>query len=137
MPTFSKSSADKLATCDERLQRLFNEVIKYTDCTVVCGTRNKEAQEAAFEAGNSKVHWPNSQHNSLPSLAADVVPYPIDWYDVERFKAFSMLVLDCATKLGIEVEWGGNWTHGFVDYPHWQVKKLEDPTSGIAASLVT
>jgi len=137
MPTFSKSSAEKLATCDERLQRLFNEVIKYTDCTVVCGTRNKEDQDKAYQGGFSKVKWPNSQHNFLPSLAVDVVPFPIDWYDVERFQAFSMLVFDCANKLGIEVEWGGSWTHGFVDYPHWQVKKLEDPTSSIAASLVT
>lgn len=135
MPTFSKSSAEKLATCDERLQRLFNEVIKYTDCSIVCGHRDKAAQEAAFDGGFSLAHWPKSQHNSLPSLAVDVCPYPIDWGDEAKFRAFGVLVKECAAKLGIEIESGMDWK--FKDLPHWQVKKLEDPTSSIAASLVT
>lgn len=122
MPTFSKSSADKLATCDERLQRLFNEVIKYTDCTIVCGHRNQEDQEKAFEQGFSLARWPKSNHNGLPSLAVDVCPYPIDWGNRERFEAFAVLVKEVAQNIGVDVEWGGLWK--FTDLPHWQVKPL-------------
>jgi peptidoglycan LD-endopeptidase CwlK len=122
MPSFSKSSLEKLETCDGRLQRLFNEVIKYTDCTVVCGHRGRAEQEAAFDAGFSKVHFPNSKHNKTPALAADVVPYPIDWHDVERFKEFAKLVFECANRLELEgLTWGGGWTD-FPDYPHWELK---------------
>ena len=34
MPKFGKNSKERLATCDERLQKVFNEVIKYVDCSV-------------------------------------------------------------------------------------------------------
>lgn len=121
MPEFSKSSTAKLESCDNRLQRLFNEVIRYQDCTIACGHRGEAAQEAAFDAGFSKVHYPDSKHNSYPSMAVDVAPYPIDWYNVEKFQAFAVLVKECAGKLGVEVEWGGDWAD-FRDYPHWQVK---------------
>lgn len=122
MPSFSKSSLEKLETCDGRIQRLFNEVIKYTDCTVVCGHRGEAEQEAAFNAGFSKVHFPKSKHNKTPSLAADVVPYPIDWHDVERFKEFAKIVFECAKRLELEgLTWGGGW-RDFPDYPHWEVK---------------
>lgn len=123
MPSFSKSSEEKLKTCEKPLQDLFNEVICYTDCTVVCGHRGQEEQNTAFEAGFSKVKYPNSKHNSFPSKAVDVVPYPIDWYDVERFQAFAKLVKEVAAKLGVSVEWGGDWKD-FPDYPHWQIRKI-------------
>jgi peptidoglycan LD-endopeptidase CwlK len=122
MPVFSKSSREKLETCDGNLQRLFNEVIMYQDCTIVCGRRGKDEQDAAFDAGFSQVKWPNSKHNSLPSKAVDVVPFPIEWYNVPKFKEFGKLVKEVAKRLEIEVEWGGDWQGGFIDYPHWQVK---------------
>ncbi len=122
MPTFSKSSAEKLATCDRRLQDLFSEVIKLQDCTVVCGFRDECAQNEAYDAGFSHQRWPNGKHNRCPSLAVDVVPYPIDWADSKRFQDFAVLVKECAVKLGIEVDWGGGWAD-FVDFPHWQVSE--------------
>jgi peptidoglycan L-alanyl-D-glutamate endopeptidase CwlK len=42
MAKFSKRSKDNLATCHEDLQTLFNEVIQYTDCIVICGHRGEE-----------------------------------------------------------------------------------------------
>lgn len=121
MPTFSKSSQEKLATCDKRLQDLFEEVIKIQDCTVTCGYRGEKEQNEAYDNGFSKVRFPNGKHNCLPSLAVDVVPYPIDYKDEERLKAFALLVKDVADKMGIEVEAGAFWT-SFVDLPHYQVK---------------
>ena len=67
----------KLRTCDYRLQMLFEEVVKHYDCTILQGHRDKATQDAYFEAKKSKVKWPNSKHNSNPSLAVDVAPYPI------------------------------------------------------------
>ena len=120
MPEFSQSSKDRLETAVQPLQDLFNEVIKTTDCTVVCGFRNQQDQDAAVAAGNSRTPWPTSKHNHIPSKAVDVVPYPINWEDTQGFEAFSKVVKGCAAKLGIVVEWGGDW-NGFKDRPHWQV----------------
>jgi peptidoglycan LD-endopeptidase CwlK len=78
MPKFSQASLDKLQTCDKRLQVLFMEVIKHTDCTTICGRRNEEDQNEVFNAGKSRVQFPESAHNSYPSLAVDAAPIYAD-----------------------------------------------------------
>lgn len=122
MPVFSQKSLDKLATCHSLLQKLFNEVIKTTDCSIIEGYRNREAQEADYAAGRTKLHWPNGNHNKNPSLAADVMPYPIDWQDVQGIKAFADIVLATAAKLDIAITWGGSWKT-LVDMPHYELKQ--------------
>jgi peptidoglycan L-alanyl-D-glutamate endopeptidase CwlK len=109
LPRFGPLSVSKLATAHPDLQRLFNEVIKHWDCTVLEGHRDQAAQDRAFEQGRSKLKWPNGNHNALPSRAVDVAPYPIDWNDQRRFLAFSGFVLGVASQLGIKVRWGGDW----------------------------
>ena len=127
MPGFGKKSMENLAQCHEDLQVLFNEVILTIDCSVICGHRGKKAQQEAYNDGFSKVQYPNSKHNSIPSLAADVVPFPIDWKDVDRFNYFGEFVLRTAKRLLKEgrinhvIEWGGTWDK-FRDYPHYQVR---------------
>ena len=120
MPSFSKRSADKLVTCDERLQVLFNEVIKHFDCTVLDGHRNKERQDAAYNSGRSKAKYPQSKHNTYPSMAADVVFYPIDWDSLHRFYEFAGFVKATAIQLGIKIKWGGDFK-GFFDGPHFEL----------------
>lgn len=120
MSVFSKRSQEKLITCDKRLQDLFNAVLQEFDCTIVCGHRGKEAQDAAVKAGTSKTPYPKSKHNYIPSLAVDVVPYPIDWDNIERFKELNKVVIQKAKVMGINVEWGGEWK--MRDYPHYQLK---------------
>ena len=109
MPRFSKRSEAKLATCDPKLQQLFNEVIKGFDCSILVGHRGQFEQAKAVIEGRSKVHWPNSKHNSSPSQAVDVAPYPIDWEDRERFHLFAGYVLGIASQLNIPIRWGGDW----------------------------
>lgn len=130
MPKFSKRSLDNLATADSRLQKLFNEVIKEYDCTVICGHRGKEEQTKAFNEKKSKLKFPQSKHNSLPSKAVDVVPYPINWTDIERFKDFGKFVLKKAAELGINIRWGADWDmdgdssdERFLDFPHFEIKE--------------
>lgn len=131
MPKFGKRSRNNLATCDERLQDLFNEVIKYFDCSVLCGYRNEELQNDAYYSGRSKAKFPKSKHNSLPSRAIDVAPYyageGIPWEDKDRFILFAGFVLGMAAQMGIKLRWGGNWSSDnridsiFFDGPHFEL----------------
>ena len=128
MPSFSKISRERLATCDKRLQDLFNEVIKHYDCSIICGHRGQEDQDRAFNEGKSKIRWPNGKHNSNPSKAVDVAPYPIDWNDTKRFYHFAGFVKGLATSMGIKIRWGGDWDgdndfkdNSFNDTPHFEI----------------
>ena len=132
MPSFSIQSAEKLNTCDLRLQNLFNEVIKTYDCTIIEGHRSEEDQQKLFNAGRTKVL--HSNHNFSPSRAVDAAPYiesihGIPWpsnFDlgsVSRQKAtaqfyhFAGYVQALAVRMGISIRWGGDWDrdHYFSD----------------------
>ena len=128
MPRFGKRSRGNLATCDERLQKVFNEVIKNVDCSVIEGHRSEERQNKLYDEGKTKVRYPNGRHNAKPSNAADVVPYPIDWEDRERFHLFAGYVLGVARGRGITLRWGGDWNMNFEvddnkfdDFPHFEL----------------
>lgn len=122
MPKFSKLSKERLATAHPDLQRLFNEVIKDVDCTVLYGHRGKKEQDDAYARGNSGLQWPNSKHNKKPSLAVDVVPWPVNWNDLESFVRLSRIVKLKAKLLGIPIVWGGDWKK-LVDMPHYELKQ--------------
>jgi len=128
MPRFGKKSKEQLATCDERLIKIFNEVIKTVDCSVLEGHRSEDRQNALYEEGKTKVKYPQGRHNKFPSRAADVVPYPIDWDDRERFHLFAGFVLGIANQMGIKLRWGGDWNinwfvddNKFDDFPHFEL----------------
>ena len=129
MPTFSKRSSKELGTCHYLLQDLMNRAIKETDFTVICGFRDKAQQEKAFAEGRSRAKWGQSKHNSWPSMAVDVVPYPIDWDDVDRFETLGIVIQRCWDEMPIEARGGWKlvWGKGFkglVDYPHWELQKV-------------
>ena len=136
MPNFNQRSIDNLKTCDFLLQNLFNEVIQRIDCSIICGHRGKEEQNEAFDKKASKVRYPDSKHNSFPSMAVDVYPYPFDWdnpdslTNLKKLYFFGGIVKGIAWELGIKVRWGGDWDsdndledQNFNDLVHWQVKK--------------
>ena len=132
MATFGTSSKRKLKTCHPLLQLLFNEVIKGFDCSVLCGHRTEEDQRIAYEKGNSKVKFPNSKHNSQPSIGIGVAPYPINWKDIDRHYYFAGYVRGVADRLGIPIRYGGDWDddmqvkdENFKDLVHFELV-LED-----------
>lgn len=128
MPRFSQFSKKNLETCHEDLQRLFNEVIKHFDCRVTCGHRGKEEQDKAYHDGKSKLKWPESKHNKMPSLAVDVIPFPVDWDDTRRFYMFVGIVRGIAAMMGIPIRSGADWDgdmeftdQTFHDLPHFEL----------------
>ena len=131
MPKFGKRSRENLATSDPILVEIMNEAIKVMDFSVICGHRGQEAQEAAFNSNRSKARWGQSKHNSLPSKAVDVAPWPIDWEDTEAFVLLAGVVMAVAYRLGYGdlVRWGGDWDSDrrtkderFRDYPHFELR---------------
>jgi len=130
MPSYSRRSSNKLKTCHPDLQRLFNEVVKHFDCTIICGHRSEEEQSDAYYSGRSRLRYPESKHNKQPSLALDVAPYPINWNDKERFYYFAGVVKGIATQMNIPIRWGGDWDtdtdvhdQTFFDLPHFELLK--------------
>ncbi len=131
MPSYSARSKARLETCDPKLQALFEEVVRHWDCTILEGRRDQATQDEYFRTGRSKVQWPNSKHNAIfPALsrAVDCAPYPIDWNDSERFRAFGGFVLGVAAVMGIKIRWGGDWDgdrdfkdQRFIDQPHFEL----------------
>ena len=109
MPSYSATSQRNLETCHKDLQTLFNTVIKTYDCSITCGHRDAVDQTAAFKAGNSKLQWPESKHNSTPSLGIDVHPYPIDFQNLPRYYVFIGYILRTAELLGIKIRSGADW----------------------------
>lgn len=133
---FGDRSKKNLSEAHPLLQELFNEVIKVCDCAVIEGHRPKEEQDKAFHAGKSKLKWPDSKHNRTPSLAVDVVPWPVDWKDLNRFYYFGGLVKGIAAQLDIEIRWGGDWDsdntfkdQSFHDLPHFELVGVENGNS--------
>lgn len=128
MASFSKRSRYNLLSCDKRLIELFAEVVKEFDCSVISGHRGEQEQNHYFDNGKSQLKYPGSKHNLMPSMAVDVVPYPVDWEDTERFYYFAGYVKGVASRLGIKIRWGGDWDDDtqvednmFNDLPHFEL----------------
>lgn len=121
--SFSTRSLANLETCCEPLQLVAHRAIQVIDFTVICGHRGRDAQDAAYDQGASKLRWPHSIHNRLPSEAFDLAPYPISWAraDEWRFVELAGIVLRAAHELDVALDWGfqlWGW-----DMPHFQIRQ--------------
>ena len=102
-------------------------VVEETDISIICGFRGESDQNSAYSTGMSKLRWPQSKHNTVPSLAVDAVPFPIAWNDIDRFKEMGAVVMrhweliPVEERAGYSLSWGGDWN--FKDYPHFQLDK--------------
>lgn len=134
MAKFGKRSQANLSESHKDLQTIFNEVIKYFDCSVIEGHRGEYEQNEAFKNKKSKLKYPKSKHNKIPAMAVDAVPYPIDWKDTNRMRYFAGFVVGIANLLkdrGIidhALRWGGDWNRNtqlkdnkFQDLPHYEL----------------
>lgn len=134
--SYGKASYDRLITCDDRLIAVFMEVIKHWDCSITEGHRSLERQQELFNTVDAKGRRLTtidgitqlSMHQHTPSLAVDVVPYPVDWDDAFRFTLFAGQVKGIAAGMGIPLRWGGDWDgdltntdQNFHDMPHFEL----------------
>jgi hypothetical protein len=117
------SSMKRLATCHPDLQKLVLAAAEDFDLIVVCGHRGEQDQQAAYHNGTSKLVWPHSRHNSEPSEAVDLAPFPLDWKDLGRFHELGAHMEAVSSREGIPIIWGGRWTK-FVDLPHFELPRM-------------
>ena len=122
MYSFGDRSELCLSTCDPRIVKTLRDAIKYYDFSVIKGFRDKEEQNKAYFDGASKLMFPQSNHNKTPSQAVDIVPYPIDWHNLQRFHELAEVIKKSCIRVEEEdLHWGfdlWNW-----DLPHWQLGK--------------
>lgn len=127
MNKFGKRSREALNSSDPRWTEVMEIVLQHRDCSILEGHRDEAKQTEYFETGKSKIEWPDGEHNKKPSNAIDAVPYPIDWDDTERMRAFVFFVKGVATGLGYKVRLGADWDGDFTnkdqsfhDIPHME-----------------
>lgn len=129
---FGKSSLENLRSCHLDLQKVLHRAIEIIDFSVIQGERNEEDQNRAYTQGRSKLKYPQSKHNNHPSLAVDIVPYPIDWNDRERFCLLAGVIKGVANTLNVDIRWGGDFNGNniisdetFIDMPHFELSGIE------------
>ena len=128
MPAFGDRSTGALDTVDMRLVRVLDEAIKHFDFAVLEGHRGEREQNAAFDAGKSQRLWPTGSHNSMPSKAVDVAPWPINWKDAQAFVYLAGFIVGIGAMMGVRIRWGGDWDsdrqtsdEGFRDLGHLEL----------------
>jgi peptidoglycan L-alanyl-D-glutamate endopeptidase CwlK len=132
MPKFGKRSRERLKGVDSKLVNVLNEVVKYFDITVIEGLRSQERQNELVAQGKSKTKF--GKH--VQGKAVDIAPYPIDWNSRDDFHYLGGFVLGVASKMGIDVRWGGDWSdsslsknarttkdNNFDDLVHFEIKE--------------
>lgn len=136
---FGDKSNERLHECDARLQIVLNEAIKFMDFSVLCGYRDEKAQMAAYNAVPrlSNAKFGQSPHNFTPSRAVDIVPYPVDWKNHERFAYLAGLVRGIGSMHNIAITWGHDWDgdgvlgkndpdEKLLDMPHFELTNWKD-----------
>ena len=129
MPKFGKRSRERLKGVDSRLVNVLNEVVKYFDITIIEGLRSQERQNELVAQGKSKTKF-------VQGKAVDIAPYPIDWDSRDDFHYLGGFVLGVASKMGIDIRWGGDWSdsslsknarttkdNNFDDLVHFEIKE--------------
>lgn len=137
MYELSKSSKEKLETCDKRLIFIVLSAIKISkiDFGVSCGHRSIEEQQRLFKEDKNKSRVDGiktkGKHNFSPSKAVDLFAY-VDGaisYEIADLSYIAGIIDAVANQLGYKVRWGGNWDgdgiiikdQNFNDLPHFEI----------------
>lgn len=103
---------------------------------VVEGIRSIARQRQLVADRKSKTM--NSRHIAAKNgfgHAVDLAPVKggkIDWNDHRAFGDLAVAVKRAALDLGVDIEWGGDWS-GAWDKPHWQLPWKSYPGNSIAS----
>lgn len=133
MPKFGKRSLENLKDVHPMLQHVLHKAIRYVDFTVIEGHRSPERQAELFLQGKTKARAGQSPHNSSPSTAVDIIPYPFTgWNDAAAFAHLAGFIRGLGEELGIKIRWGNDWDRdgrlvprdpdeSFSDQPHLEL----------------
>lgn len=142
MPKYGSKSRKNLATCHKDWHTICLHVIEFFDNSVIEGHRTTERQQFLFNSNppRTKLDGINkkSKHQSSPSMAIDLYPYPIKMDGSHKSKARfyfqAGIVIGTARMLydrGLIsnlVRWGGDWDmdndfedQSFDDLPHFEL----------------
>ena len=120
--------------CDARFKPILEDVLQFKDCSIIEGHRTEDRQNQLYPKF-TKVKWPNSKHNKMPSEAIHVVPYikgigAITGHSSQAAKLAAMMditvqqaqerireeftylagaIIMCGRKHNIKIRWGGDW----------------------------
>lgn len=113
MPEFGLKSQKKLETCDERIQLVLKEAIKYLDFTILDGYKSEEVQNEQYNKKLTNDKYPNSLHNTIPSKAVDIAlwhkePPHVRWEELFSFYFLGGFILGIASQMNINLKWGGD-----------------------------
>ena len=138
----SQRSLNSLNGVDPNLVKVVKRAIEITeqDFIVIEGLRTREqtminygkgrtAEELAVHGipasyakpKEAKVTWLNDPFasNHTKGKAVDIVPAPVTWDDLNKFKLINEAMQKAAQELGVSLDWGGLWKN--KDYPHWEI----------------
>ena len=128
-----KTSLARLKGVDETLVNVVKRAIEISevDFTVLEGVRTLERQRELYAQGRTApgkiVTWTmKSRH--IEGKAVDLVPYPLDWNDLEKFNKIKDAMFQAAKELDVNLRWGADWNgngeyreKGEYDSPHFEI----------------
>jgi peptidoglycan L-alanyl-D-glutamate endopeptidase CwlK len=125
------------------MQRVFMEVLRHRDHSLLDGVRTIAEQQHYVDTGASKTmnsrHLPRDPETGIRrddgkgvAWAVDGVPYPFVGWKHPRVSQdliyFGGFVVGVAKEMGIELRYGGDWNmnglisdNGFMDLDHWEL----------------
>ena len=113
MRSWSSTSQAVYDELTPELQHYCDRVLhEVADISLICGHRNEQAQNNAFDIGASKLRWPDGKHNQLPSMAVDLQPYPYPAKAVKLWAGLGYIagsMKQMAAADGVKLRWGGDW----------------------------
>lgn len=138
----SQRSLNSLNGVDPNLVKVVKRAIELTeqDFIVIEGLRTREQMMINYGKGRTaaqlavhgipasyakpkeaKVTWLNDPFasNHAKGKAVDIVPSPVDWNDISKFRKINEAMQAAAKELGVKLSYGGDWTK--KDYPHWEL----------------
>ena len=128
-----KTSLARLVGVDECLVKVVMRAIEISevDFTVMEGVRTLARQRELYAQGRTApgkiVTWTmNSRH--IEGKAVDLVPYPLNWNDLEKFDKIKDAMFQAAREIDVNLRWGADWDgdgkyreKGEYDSPHFEL----------------